>query len=174
MAGTRRALLIATDAYSDATFSHLRAPQVDAQDLANVLSDKEIGDYRVDVLTNTASHAVRIRINELFTEAARDDLILLYVSGHGVKDASGQLHLATTDTRRSLLAATAISAPFIRELIDHSPARRVVVWLDCCYSGAFPAGRNPKAERTVDVLSQITGYDLKDVEDFFRGENEGT
>ena len=101
MAGTRRALLIATDVYTDPTFSRLRAPQHDANDLANVLSDKEIGDYQVDVRTNTPSHAV--------------------------KDESGQLHLATTDTRRRLLAATAISAQFIRELIDHSPARRVVV-----------------------------------------------
>jgi hypothetical protein len=157
VAGTRKALLIATSSYSDATFRQLRAPRHDANELANVLGDKEIGDYRVDVLANEPSHTVRIRINELFTQAARDDLMLLYFSGHGVKDESGRLHLATTDTRRTLLAATAVSAQFIRELIDHSPARRVVVWLDCCYAGAFPSGRIPRAEGTVDVLTQLTG-----------------
>ncbi|MCP2165469.1 caspase, EACC1-associated type [Goodfellowiella coeruleoviolacea] len=155
MAGERRALLIATGTYTDAAFAGLRAPQADVAALAGVLRDPEIGGYAVDVLTDQPSHQVRVRLNELFTTAGRDDLVLVYVSGHGVKDETGQLHLATTDTQRALLASTGVPAAFVRDLIDHSPARRVVVWLDCCYAGAFPAGVVPKAEGSVDVLSQL-------------------
>jgi uncharacterized caspase-like protein len=41
-------------------------------------------------------------------------------------------------------------------LIDHSPARKVVVWLDCCYGGTFPTGMTAKADGTVDVVDQLT------------------
>ncbi|HEV2782347.1 MAG TPA: caspase family protein [Actinophytocola sp.] len=156
MAGKRTALLIATDTYADTAFRQLRAPRRDAGELAEVLRDERIGDYRVDMLVNRRAEEVRIRLNELFGGAGRDDLILVYVSGHGIKDETGRLHFATTDSRRNLLAATAVSARFVRELIDESAARRVVVWLDCCYAGAFPAGRIPKAETAVDVLPQLS------------------
>lgn len=125
--------------------------------LAEVLGDNEIGDYQVSILENRPSHEVRLRINEVFNQAGGDDLVLLYFSGHGVKDEAGRLHLVTTDTRRTLLAATAVSAHFVREIVDHSPARKIVVWLDCCFGGAFPAGMIPKAEGAVDVLPQLAG-----------------
>ena len=155
MSSTRTALLIATDAYPDENFSLLRAPSYDADLLAEVLRDPEIGDYRVEVLLNQPSQDIRVRIDELFANASVNDLIVLYFSGHGFKDAEGRLHLATIDTRHQLSASTSVSAQFIRERIDSSRSRKVVVWLDCCYSGAFPAGMIPKAEATVDVLAQL-------------------
>ncbi|KAA2245912.1 caspase family protein, partial [Solihabitans fulvus] len=89
-----------TDTYQDTTFSQLRAPHADAEALAAVLRDPEIGDYSVEVLTNTPAHEVKVRVNRLFSTAHRDDLILLYVSGHGVKDEAGRLYLVSTDTER--------------------------------------------------------------------------
>lgn len=155
MAGRRTALLVATDSYLDPAFDGLDAPRQDAAELAGLLGDAEIGGYSTTVLANASHNDVRIALNELFSEAGRDDLLLFYVSGHGVKDEAGNLHLVLSDTRRNLLAATAISARFVRELIDNSDARRVAVWLDCCYAGAFPAGMVPKAEGTVDVVAQL-------------------
>lgn len=155
MTGKRTALLVATDTYADPAFHGLAAPRHDAAELATLLGDNEIGGFTTTVLTNGSCNDTRISLDEMFSEAGREDLLLFYVSGHGVKDEAGNLHLVMADTRRTLLAATAISAQFIRELIDHSPARRVVVWLDCCYAGAFPAGMVPKAEGTVDVVAQL-------------------
>ena len=155
MPRARTALLIATDTYADSAFGQLRAPQHDVTALAEVLRDKEIGDFHVEALINKPSHEIRVRINELFQQARRNDLVLLYISGHGIKDEPGRLHFASTDTRRGLLASTAIPALWIRELMDHSLARQVVLWLDCCYGGAFPAGMIPKAA-TVDVVPQLT------------------
>ncbi len=154
--GTRRAFLVVTDTYTDATFSRLRAPQHDATALAKVLGDQEIGGYAVTVLVNQPSHEIRLGIEGLFHEAGRDDLILLYVSGHGVKDDDGKLLFGAMDTHRNRLASTAVSARFVRDQIDRSPARKVVVWLDCCYAGAFPAGGTPKADGSVDVLPQLS------------------
>ncbi|HEX4723565.1 MAG TPA: caspase family protein [Pseudonocardiaceae bacterium] len=155
MTGRRTALLIATDSYADPAFDGLNAPRQDATELAGLLGDPEIGGFTTTVLDNPTCNDARIALDELFGDAGRDDLLLFYVSGHGVKDEAGHLHLVLGDTRRNRLPATAISAQFVRDLIDHSPARRVVVWLDCCYAGAFPAGMVPKAEGTVDVVAQL-------------------
>jgi hypothetical protein len=156
MSGSRVALLVATDAYVDPKLIELGAPQHDATALASVLGDPEIGGFRVETLVNRPLQEIRVRANELFSEAGRDDLVLFYISGHGLKDEAGRLHFACTDTRLSLLASTALHSQWIKDLIDNSRAGQTVVWLDCCYGGAFPASMIFKAEETVDVVPQLT------------------
>lgn len=158
MAGSRVALLVATDVYTDPALKRLRAPRHDATALATVLADPEIGGYQVETLVNQPCNEIRIRVDELFAEAARNDLVLFYISGHGIKDEVGRLHFASTDTQRSRLASTAVHSEWIRGLIDNSRARQTVVWLDCCYGGAFPTGMVLKADETVDVVPQLTAH----------------
>lgn len=154
MAGARRALLIASDTYSDPTFHRLRAPHADIQGMEEVLSDPAIGGYSVCALPNREQSQVTRAIERFFKDAGLEDLTLLYISGHGVKDTSGRLYLAMTDTEHDLLSATAVSAQFIRDQINDSRCRRVVVILDCCYAGAFPFGMRQRGEH-VDVLAQL-------------------
>ncbi|CCH34939.1 caspase family protein [Actinosynnema sp. NPDC047251] len=151
----RTALIVATDTYADPTFGALRAPQHDAAELDRVLADPAIGAFSTELLVNTPFQRIRERIDEVFSRAGSDDLVLLYLSGHGVKDRTGKLHFAAGDTRRDLLPSTSVPAQFVREMIDHSPARKVVVWLDCCYGGAFPSGMLPRAAGSVDVVEQL-------------------
>ena len=152
----RRALLIATDTYRDPTFGALRAPRLDAAELDAVLSDPAIGDFTTEVLVNEPVQHVRERIETVLGQAGHDDLVLLYLSGHGVKARLGDLHFVTTDTRHAVLATTSLDAAFVRRQIDDSLAGRVVVWLDCCYGGAFPSGMLPRATEDVDVVQQLT------------------
>ncbi|MCG8363475.1 MAG: GUN4 domain-containing protein, partial [Pseudanabaenales cyanobacterium] len=75
-----------------------------------------------------------------FRERQKDDLALLYISGHGVKDAQSDLYFAACDTRKQkeeLIRATAIAASFVRDRVRESKAKRQVIILDCCFSGAF-------------------------------------
>jgi WD40 repeat protein len=153
--GERIAVLIVTDDYRDPVFARLRAPAHDAAALSAVLSDPRVGAYRVELLHNRPSDQVRLRLEQLFRDAGRDDLVLVYVSGHGAKDEAGDLHFVTADTVRGLYDSTAVASHFLRRRIDRSRCRRVLVWLDCCYSGAFPAGHLPKATAEVDVLDQL-------------------
>nr|WP_239070137.1 caspase family protein [Amycolatopsis sp. SID8362] len=150
-------MLIATDSHADPTFRELQAPLHDVAALREVLADEHIGDFTVAVAENTPVRDLRVEIERFFSRAERDDLLLLYFSGHGVKDENGDLHLVATDTERDLLESTGIGAAFVRRLIDRSPARRVVLWLDCCYGGAFPPGATPKAASRVDVFDQLAG-----------------
>ncbi len=157
LANRRIALLIATDSYADPEFTPLRTPCTDASALAGLLGDPRIGAFEVTTLLNRPAQDVRQVLDETFAEASRDDLVLVHVSGHGLKDEAGKLHLIMSDTRRRALRSSAVAASWVRELIDHSSARRVVVWLDCCFSGAFPPGFTPKGNETVDAIDQLAG-----------------
>ena len=156
LTGKRRALLISTDTYQDSAFGRLTAPAADLEALSAVLADPAIGQYEVELLRNSASHQVSQAIEGFFDEAGRDDLVILYFSGHGIKDDNGRLYLVTTDSRKRRLASTAISTQFIREQLDHCHSRSKVVILDCCYAGAFPEGVI-RGDDSVDILNKLSG-----------------
>ncbi|SFW77999.1 Uncharacterized protein, contains caspase domain [Amycolatopsis australiensis] len=154
--GRRLALLVATGEYADPGLKPLRGPVKEAGELARLLADPDIGGFEVQVVADGSSQQLRVAIGRFFTEATRHDLLVLHISGHGVKDTRGRLHFAGTDTRLDLLNATGVPAEFVRDEVDRSPARQVVLWLDCCFSGAFPAGHVPKSGRRVDVVDQLS------------------
>src|SRR5919202_779362 len=52
---------------------------------------------------------------------------------------------------------TAIEARFVQEIMSDSRARRQVVILDCCFSGAFGEGLLAKDDSSVDVRRQLGG-----------------
>jgi hypothetical protein len=151
MAGERRAMLIATDAYTDPGLSELRAPTGDVRALAEVLADKLIGGFDVEQLINRTTDEVKQEVEGFFDEARLEDVLLLYISGHGVLSPTRRLYFATTSTKLRRLRATAIDDRFVYDVIDHSRARSIVLMLDCCHSGAFAKGLTPKSALGVDV-----------------------
>jgi hypothetical protein len=157
MEGGRSALIVANDRYQDPQLRRLRAPARDAEALARVLGDREIGDFQVKVVTNQPEHRLRREIAAFFADRGRDDLVLAHFSCHGVKDDSGQLYLATPDTELQNLDATAVPADFINRHMTRSRSRRAVLLLDCCYSGAFARGMLHRADRTIDLAERFEG-----------------
>lgn len=156
MAGQRLALIVANDEYQDLALRKLRAPGQDADALARVLSDPEIGTFQVHTVLNRESHRIAEEIEGFFSERSRDDLLLLYFSCHGVKDEDGRLYFAASNTKLTRLAATAVSSLFVNEQMDRSRSRQVVLLLDCCYSGAF-ARLTAKAGTSVEVKERFQG-----------------
>ncbi len=135
------ALIIANNEYTDPGLAQLTAPGQDAADFARVLQNKDIGAFDdVQIMINQPEPGVREAIDRFFQQKRADDLLVLYFSGHGIKDDIGSLYLALQNTRRSLLRSTAIKSDFIREAMDQSRSRRQVLILDCCNSGAFSQG----------------------------------
>jgi hypothetical protein len=138
--GHRLALLVATSAYSDPDLRQLRAPGHDADQLAEVLRDPRIGGFDVQVLINAASGEVQEGIEDFCTDRHPDDQLLIYLSCHGVLDSYGRLYYAAANTRRQRLAATAVGAAWLNERLEDCRARRQILVLDCCHSGAFAKG----------------------------------
>ncbi|WP_188316791.1 caspase, EACC1-associated type [Solihabitans fulvus] len=148
---------MATDEYQDGTLRTLAAPHHDATALAEVLCDPAVGGYRTSVLRNASASRVTREIESVFTKARHDDVLLLYFSGHGIKDDAGQLYLATTDTEHGLPRSTTVPAQFVRDQIDRSYSRRTMVVLDCCFGGAFPRSHVHRAGEEVPVQEFLSG-----------------
>lgn len=157
MTPQRKALLVATYGYQDDGLRGLAAPAHDAEELAEVLRDPAVAGFDVTMLLNEPTHVVGEAIGRFYAGCRRDDLALLYFSGHGLKDDDGRLYLAMTNTRRDSLLFTGLPAAAISDAMDGCPSRRKVLVLDCCYSGAFPAGRTAKADPDVHTLERFQG-----------------
>jgi hypothetical protein len=155
--GTRSALIVANDSYTDPGLSRLRAPDSDAQALARVLRDPDIGDFEVRVLLNEPAHEVNLAVEEFFADRRPDDLLLVHFSCHGVKDESGELFFAAANTRLRRLGATAVAAEFVNRRMNRSRSRRVVLLLDCCYAGAFERGMTARAGTGIGIGEQFGG-----------------
>ncbi|WP_161791088.1 caspase family protein [Amycolatopsis sp. MJM2582] len=157
MAGKRIALIVATDRHYDPTFQTLRAPAQDATSLAEVLTETPQYGYEVTVLHNEPAAQVTRSIERMLLGLRRDDVFLLYFSGHGIKDDAGNLYLATIDSEHLLPSSTMVAAQFVRSQLDQSRCGRKIVLLDCCFGGAFPEGQLPRGKHRVEVLDQLTG-----------------
>jgi hypothetical protein len=155
----RFALIVASSEYEDPELRRLTAPDNDAAALASVLSDPALGGFQVKKLINETSLVVSQAIEEFFTleERSPDDLLLLYFSGHGIKDDDGKLYFALRDTRmvrHRPVRATAVGAGFVSDMVRDTRSRRQVLLLDCCYSGAFAASLT-KGDQQVGVADHF-------------------
>ncbi|MEV2212005.1 caspase family protein [Streptomyces sp. NPDC050997] len=156
MTESRHALIIANDRYDDQGLKKLRAPAQDATALAEVLHNPEIGDFDVDVARNEPAHVMRRRIQGFFNDRRRDDIVVLHFSCHGIKSESGELYFAASDTDPRLLDATAVPAQFVRQCMSRTRAGSAVLFLDCCYGGAFSRGSSSvRASGEVNVLESF-------------------
>jgi len=149
-----RALLIGNSTYPEDSHNlpSLEGPVNDVTLLRSALEDNRIGMFapgNVTVRPERTSHELIRALDDFFTPATRDDVLLLYYSGHGVLDHTATLFLCARDTRVDRLRGTAISSQRLNELIDASAANRIVIILDCCHSGAFKGA--------ADLTGALTG-----------------
>jgi uncharacterized caspase-like protein len=152
------ALIIGNSQYEDQNLAQLATPDSDVNALRAVLQEPRIGGFdQVTMLVNQPVAAVRRAISAFFVERGREDLLLLYFSGHGIRDDSGQLYLAVKDTEHNLLRGTSIPSTFITEEMDHSRSRRQVLILDCCHSGAFSRGMKGASGDSVGTAAAFEG-----------------
>jgi hypothetical protein len=133
---TKRALILACGAYTG-RLAKLPSAVPDSERLEAILAKPGIGDFAVKTVLNPNLVSAQTAVHELLVGAASDDFALMYLSGHGVKDAYGRFYLALPRTKVTALAATALSGRFIREQIADTASRRLVVILDTCFAGAF-------------------------------------
>ncbi len=151
------ALLIGVSEYGE-DINPLSAPPNDVKAMKRVLENPEMGGFdSVNFLINPEYLQMTEEIQKLFQSSNKDDLILLFFSGHGIKDDDGQLYLATRITTKNNFLATAASASFIQKMSKHGNyAKRQIIILDCCYSGAFAIGWQPKGI-DIDLLDKELG-----------------
>jgi hypothetical protein len=134
------ALLIGVGSYGKGLQS-LPAADKDAAALSEVLLHPKMGGFdKAELLINPTQSEMSREIELWFQGRKPEDLVLLFFSGHGIKDERRDLYFAATNTEKQrdrLMRSTAISARFIHDCIRSCKAKYQVLILDCCFSGAF-------------------------------------
>ena len=156
------ALLIGVSEYQPG-LNPLPGSVLDVDALREVLVHPEMGDFaETDVITlkNPQRQEMEDQVYRLFANRSKDDLLLFYFSGHGVRDERGQLYLANCNTRKDngqLVDSTAVAATYLQNKINSSKSQRQVIILDCCFSGAIAQGMTIKDDGVVDVNAYLGG-----------------
>jgi formylglycine-generating enzyme required for sulfatase activity/uncharacterized caspase-like protein len=155
------ALLIGVGDYG-AGFTSLRCPANGVQAMRSVLSCPSMGGFdEVVALINPDVGEMRSRICEVFAQLTKQDLVLFYFTGHGIKDMTGDFYLTTAQSELFKNgrpnAGTAVEADFLKREIAHSLAERKVIVLDCCFGAAFAKGFLAMNDSRIDIEAQLGG-----------------
>ncbi len=153
------ALLIGVSEYEPGL--HLLPAAVkDVKAMQRVLQNPKIGGFdEVKILTNPDTHTMHLEIETFFSGRNKEDILLLYFSGHGIKDDNGRFYFATRITQKNLnnqlIKSTAVVASFVHDQMNNSRSKRQVIILDCCFSGAFDPSLISKDDGSVDLQGQL-------------------
>ncbi|WP_347343473.1 AAA domain-containing protein [Streptomyces sp. AV19] len=120
--------------------------RADVHYLSQVLEMPSVGRFERCVrVEDSSKDAIKQSVETFLHDREPDELVVLYISGHGLYDSEeGQLYYVASDTRSDRLQRTAVEAAFITEQLEACAARRKVLLLDCCFSGAAVQGFRSK------------------------------
>ena len=149
------ALLIGVSEYSEG-LRPISSAILDVEAMRRVLEHPDMGafdQHQVTVLPNPDKGSMEKAVDDLFADRQKDDLVLLYFSGHGLKAQNARFFLSTRDTGRDqngdFRRATALAASKLQEYITDSRSQRQIIILDCCFSGALVQGMPIKGELNI-------------------------
>jgi hypothetical protein len=100
---------------------------------------------------NRPSQEVLTDLEQVSGELGQDDTLLFYYSCHG-KLRGNELCLVSNETIVTSLGATSIRARLVLQYLQESLARRRILILDCCHSGAISS-----IYKAVDSKSSLEG-----------------
>ena len=151
------ALLIGVGEYGEG-LQPLPAAPLDVAALAQVLQNPDIGGFDdIQQLANPSQPEMARAIELWFSARQPEDLVLLFFSGHGVRDDRRDLYFTASNTEKvnnRLVRSTATPARFVHDCIRGCKARQQVIILDCCFSGAF-GELTAKDDGEIDLESQL-------------------
>ncbi|MGK7897855.1 MAG: caspase domain-containing protein, partial [Xenococcus sp. (in: cyanobacteria)] len=149
------ALLIGVSEYGEGIPS-LSAPRNDVTAMKRVLKNPKMGGFDdVEILSDPDLAQMQKAVQQIFTSRSKDDLVLLFFSGHGFTDDNNKLYFATKGTSKNFYKATSVPASFIQDVSLECYARRQVMILDCSFSGAFAESWMLKSSRYKGLESEL-------------------
>jgi replicative superfamily II helicase len=151
-------LFVGIDRYQSPKIKWLSCAKRDAVALHSLFADT-LGEGGI-VLTD--EDATRVAIESHFAQLAachQDDVVVIAFSGHGTETHE----LVTFDADLNNLSSSCIPLDILTQWFSRIPARRLVCFLDCCFSGGMGAKvlhveSTPRdLSSTADILEQLSG-----------------
>ncbi|MEA3494703.1 MAG: caspase family protein [Bacteroidota bacterium] len=144
---------IGTSKFIDSEFN-LNFAAKDAKDLVSIYQTKNklYENIYVKVLTNDQVTEANIKkTREFLEQAGRDDIVLLFIAGHGVLDENLDYFFATHDMDFENPKGKGIVYEDIEALLDGLKALKKIFFMDTCHSGELD---KDEVERTSSSQSE--------------------
>ncbi|MDJ0662352.1 MAG: pentapeptide repeat-containing protein [Crocosphaera sp.] len=155
---SKDALIVGINHYQYEGLSHLTSPAEDAEAIASILEQhgqfttiRRLPEAIKTIDSMTKSPYVS-QTGDVYLKQLKDSLVklfkpesnqipdtaLFYFSGHGIRKTSGitEGFLCTSDVHPDR-EFNGLSLKWLRELLQQSPIKQQIIWLDCCHSGEF-------------------------------------
>src|ERR1035437_9358831 len=130
-----RTLCIGIDKYQS-PINRLSCCVADARAIGSLFTDTH-GDVVTSLLDGAATlSAMQTELDKL-TSSAPEDLVIVSFSGHGTTDH----RLVPVDADVADIEGSCLSLDDFAECLDKIPAKNLIVFLDCCFSGGFGGAR---------------------------------
>ncbi len=135
-------IALSVSEYKDKRYN-LQYAVKDGRDMANLFGSlpdaKEEGPFEkisLDTLFNErATREQFFELKKKLLNTKPDDLIVVFISGHGLLDENMDFYYATWDMDFGDPAARGISYNDLEGLLDSIPARKKLLMMDACHSG---------------------------------------
>lgn len=171
--GRKFALIIGVSQYkyNDAGLKNLSYADNDAQAVAAFLQTPTGGSFSaadIKLLVNSDANllAVRSALSDTARRAKSEDLVFIFIAGHGAPDplAPQNLYFLLSDTKVLDMANTALPMNELKQTLDTQIyAQRVLVLIDTCHS----AGINQKSKSLVAGRDLVQEDDENNISNFY-------
>ncbi len=166
------AVVVGISHYSDTSggLTNLRFADKDARDFRDFLFSPDGGSFPKDnvrLLLNedATSQNVRSALFTFLTKAQSQDVVVLYIAGHGAADPNDprNLYLLTYDTRLDDMGGTAFPMWQLQDVFTRVlKAKRVVTFADTCHSYGFSGERRGK--KSNNLVNQYLAHAANDAD----------
>jgi len=138
---------------------NLQYAHLDAIKLSDVLKAQEgklFGKVNTKVLTNEKATArnVKVELRRFLSKASSNDMVIIFIAGHGVQDNSQNLYFLTHDGDGSEPYTGLEISNFDNYLKSRPLTQKAILWMDICHSGTL-GERTKRGITSEDAVKQL-------------------
>ncbi len=112
----------------------------------------------IQLFNEQATRENILALRSQITQLTSNDVVLFYVSGHGLLDEDKNFWYATYDINFSQPEKRGVSFEQLEKLLDDIPVQNKAMFLDACHSGLSDTRGKTEKVKYVDESSNVTSY----------------